>query len=71
MQDRFKREFDLSKPSIYWDKSLGIPRIGFELADDVIEFMSEDSAIRKSVADALKAVYRYDGQFSISFDIPY
>ena len=71
LQDRFKREFDLSKPALYWDKSTNSPRIGFELPDDVIEYMSEDAAIKKYLADALKSIYRYDGQFSISFDIPF
>jgi hypothetical protein len=71
LQDRFKREFDLGKPSLYWDKSTKAPCIGFDLPDDAIEYMEADSGIRKHVADALKATYRYDGPFNISFDIPF
>jgi hypothetical protein len=71
LQDHFKREIDLGKPALYWDKSTEAPRIGFELPDDVIEYMSEDAGIKKYLADALKSIYRYDGQFSISFDIPF
>ncbi len=71
LQDKFRREFDLAKPSIYWEKSSNSPRIGFELPDDVIEFMSEDKEIGKHIASALKSVYRYDGPFTVSFDIPF
>ncbi len=71
LQDRFKREIELPKPSIYWDKSTEAPRIGFELSDEVIEFMEQDEKIRKQVAGALKAIYRYEGEFSISIDIPF
>ena len=71
LQDHFKREFDLGKPAIFWDKSTNAPRIGFELPEDVIDYMSEDSAIKKYLAAALKSIYRYEGEFSISFDIPF
>jgi len=71
LQDRFKREIDLGKPALYWEKSKNAPRVGFKLPDDVIEYMSADIRIRKYFADALQAVYRYDGQFSISFDIAF
>ncbi|MBT3066115.1 hypothetical protein [Rhodoferax sp. U11-2br] len=71
LEGHFEREFDLSKPALYWDKTTNAPRIGFELPDDVIDFMTEDSAIKKYFADALKSVFRYDGPFSVSFDIPF
>ena len=71
LQDRFKREFDLSKPAIYWDKSTNAPRVGFELSDEVIAFMEQDEETRKYIAGALKTTYRYEGDFSISFDIPF
>jgi len=71
LQDRFKREIDLGKPALYWEKSKNAPRVGFKLPDDVIEYMSADIRIRKYFVDALQAVYRYDGQFSISFDIAF
>jgi hypothetical protein len=71
LQDRFKREIELPKPSIYWDKSTEAPRIGFELPDEVIAFMEQDEKIRKQFANALKVIYRYEGEFSISFDVPF
>jgi hypothetical protein len=71
LQDRFKRELDVAKPSIYWDKPAQAPRIGFELPDEVIEYMGQDGEITKVIASALKSVYRYDGPFTISFDIPF
>lgn len=71
LQDHFKREFELGKPALYWDKSTNTPRIGFELPDDIIKYMSEDDGIKKFLADALRSIYRYDGQFSIDFDIPF
>ncbi len=71
LQDKFRQEFDLAKPTIYWGKSTNAPRIGFELPDEVIAFMCEDKDIQKQLASALKAVYRYDGPFAVSFDIPF
>lgn len=71
LQSHFKREFELSKPGLYWEKSDNGPRVGFDLPDDVIEFMNDDAEIKKSIAAAFKATYRYDGQFCISFDIPF
>lgn len=71
LQERFKQDYDLSKPAFYWDSSADIPRIGFDLPDNVIEYMSEDDITRQYLAAALKSVYRYDGSFSVSFDIPF
>jgi hypothetical protein len=71
LQDKFKRDFDLGKPALYWDKSSNTPSVGFELPDEVISFMSQDDQIKKHVGSALKAIYRYDGLFTISFDIPF
>ena len=71
LQDRFKRDFNLGKQLLYWDTSTNEPCIGFDLPNDVIAYMSEDNGIKKSIADALKAVYRYDGQFTIGSDIPF
>lgn len=71
LQSRFKRYFELSKPSIWWDKTTSTPRVGFELPDEVLEYMAQDAKINKSIAGALKKIYRYDGPFTISFDIPF
>lgn len=71
LQDKFRQEYDLANPTIYWDRSTNAPRIGFELPDEVIAFMREDKDIQKQLASALKSVYRYDGPFAVSFDIPF
>lgn len=71
LQARFKREFDLSKPALYWEKSTSTPRVGFELPDEVISYMSQDAEINKYIGSALKTTYRYDGPFTISFEIPF
>lgn len=71
LQDQFKREFDLGRPALFWDKSCNAPRVGFELPDEVITFMSQDDRINKHIGSALKTIYRYEGPFTISFDIPF
>jgi hypothetical protein len=71
LQHRFERDFDLAKPALYWDKPTNTLRVGFDLPDDVIEYMNQDAEILKYFAGALKATYRYDGAFSVSFDIPF
>jgi hypothetical protein len=72
LQEKFKREFDLNKiVDVYWEKSTNTARVGFDLPEEVIEFMSQDADINKYIAEALKSTYRYDGSFSISYDIPF
>lgn len=71
LQNYFKREFDVSKPSIYWETSSGTPRVGFDLPDDVIDYMSKDNKIHDYIGNALKETYRYEGAFTITFDIPF
>lgn len=71
LQDRFKREFDLSKLMLYWDKASSQPQVGFELPDDVLEYMIQDTATMNYIAEALKRTYRYEGPFTVAFDIPF
>lgn len=71
LQDQFKRDFDLGKPALRWDKSSNAPSVGFEVPEEVISFMTQDDRINKDVGSALKAIYRYDGPFTICFDIPF
>jgi hypothetical protein len=71
LQTQFNRSFDLSKPGPYWNKSTNSFEIGFDLPDDVIDFMSKDAAIKKCFKDALNSIYRFDGEFNISYDIPF
>lgn len=71
LQHQFKREFDLTKSLLYWNKATNTPTVGFELPEDVLLHMNQDAEVQKSIAGALKAIYKYDGAFSISFDIPF
>lgn len=71
LQDHFKRDFDLGKPALYWETQSNLLRIGFDLPDDVILFMTQDDRIAKYIESALKVIYKYEGPFTISFDIPF
>jgi hypothetical protein len=71
VQDGFGRDYDLSKVDIYWEKNKNVPRIGFELPDEVIEYIDESEKIRSHLAEALKRIYRYGGPFEVSYDIPF
>ena len=71
LERQYKREIDLGKPALYWNDADSSVRVGFELPEDVISFMNEDTEIRKQIASALKSIYRYDGKFEITFDIPF
>jgi hypothetical protein len=71
LERQYKRTIDLGEPTLYWNDSDSSVRVGFELPDDVIAFMNEDAEIRKQIANALKSIYRYDGQFTITHDIPF
>lgn len=71
LERQYKRTIDLGKPALDWNEADRTVRVGFELQDDVISFMNEDDEIRKHIASALKSIYRYDGLFKITFDIPF
>jgi hypothetical protein len=71
LERQYKRTIEIGKPALYWDDTDSKATVGFELSDEVIEFMNEDEEIRKHIANALKAIYRYEGQFTITFDIPF
>lgn len=71
LERKFQRALDIGRPGLYWDSDKKSLRVGFELPDDVLLFMNNDADIRKQVGNALKSVYRYEGDFSITYDIPF
>lgn len=71
LERHYKRTIELGRPGLYWNAADNTVRVGFELPDDIIEFMNGDDEIKKHVASALKTIYRYDGPFTITFDIPF
>lgn len=71
LERKFKRSIEPGDPAIYWMDDIKEARVGFDLPDDVLEFMDSDAEIRKHVSGALESVFRYVGPFKIEFDIPF
>ena len=71
IERHFNRPIDLGKPSLFRNATEGTLRVGFDLPAEVIAFMNGDDEVRKQIANALKGVYRYEGQFTVSDDIPF
>lgn len=71
LERQFRKDVPIGTPALYWNESGAELRVGFELPENVLEFMNGDEEVRKHIASALKAVYRYDGPFSITYDIPF
>lgn len=62
---------DIGKPSLNWDAENKKVWIGLTPKDDVIDFLNHNEKVNIHVAGALKQVFRYEGSFYFSDDIPF
>ena len=68
---QFHRAIDFGNPSIDWSESSNDLSIGVTFPSDVMAFLNSDPQVKKQVAKALKAIYRYEGDFHFDEDIPF
>ena len=71
VERNFQRAIPIGKPGLYWNKAEEQLNIGLEVSDDVLEFLNTNDEIKNRTAKALKKVYRYEGPFIFTFDIPF
>lgn len=71
LKEHFKKDVEVPEPSIFWMDSDSEPRVGFDLPQEVLEYMNNDSHVRKIITQALEKIYRYNGGFSVTWDIPF
>jgi len=69
--ERFKLEKFDEEPLLDWDKEKSLLHVGYFESDEVLAYMNASPEIRAVVAGALKDVYRYQGPFEFSLDIPF
>ena len=63
--------YDVKLISINWDESEEQPWIGVVFSGDDVNKLNADEKLTVAVASAFKAVYRYEGKFSFSEDVPF
>ncbi|WP_067275007.1 hypothetical protein [Mitsuaria sp. 7] len=68
---KFGSEKKVGPAFLYFDEADDMVRIGYEADDDVTDFMDSNDGVRGTVQAGLKAIYRYEGDFSLLFDIPF
>lgn len=69
IERQFERKVEVGDPSLSWSEKEGHLSVGFELPNDVLEFLNQNAVCREKVAEALKAIYHYVGPFKFEYDI--
>lgn len=69
IERNFGRKIEVGAPALSWAEKENHLSVGFELPDEVLEFLNQSAEARQKVADALKTIYRYEGPFKFEFDI--
>lgn len=72
VEHEFKKSINLNDQSFYWQSDKEILAVIISAESDVIEYLNNDSKSKKIVADALKKIYRYTGDFIFDDnDVPF
>lgn len=71
VEHHFQNSFTVDTLGLFWSESEKQLEIGFDASDEVLSFLNQNHEIKDRVATALQKVFRYDGPFVFTFDIPF
>lgn len=71
LNHHYKEEVAVGDPDFMWNKQARRLDIGFNVADDVIDYLNQNNKVNEIVKKALKEVYLYEGDFQFTFGIPF
>lgn len=71
LERQFSRKIDIGTPYLSWSKPLNQLNVGVTGPDESIAYLNEDDEITKTVARSLKLIYRYEGAFAFTNDVPF
>lgn len=72
MEHKFRKSYDIKDLSLDWRSEENKLAVTLPSNSEVIEFLNNDDEAKKAVADALKEIYRYTGDFYFAeYDIPF
>lgn len=71
VERRFQKAFPVDSFGLFWSESEKQLHVGFDASDEVLAFLNQDDEIKERVTKALQKVFRYDGPFIFTFDIPF
>ena len=67
----FQKEVLIGDPSLFWSDSDKSLHIGFDTSDDVLSYLNVNDQIKGLVEKALRKIFRYEGPFVFTYDIPF
>ncbi|HRD64782.1 MAG TPA: hypothetical protein PKY50_01370 [Candidatus Competibacter sp.] len=68
---QLKKDVSVGAPTLYWNEEASELSVGFGLPEDILFFLNTDAESRQRIAAALKDIYRYEGPFSVTHDVPF
>lgn len=71
MERQFKKSYEAKCLSLDWREKEGRLAVTLPADPDVFEFLNADKVSRTAVANALKKIYRYSGDFFFADDTPF
>lgn len=71
LHDYSKKVPDLKSMELVWNKEKGYVSVDLPVSDGEIAFLNGDTTARRLVAEALKGIYRYSGDFQFEQEIPF
>lgn len=71
IENHFQKTIPIGSPGLSWSESERRLDVEFEASDEVLAFLNGNDEIKDRVTKALKNIFRYDGPFAFTFDIPF